>query len=195
MVSLKKLNAKSYKKYAKLFIQSPLPYTAVAILCFAVYGFWISNLIVETHANSKPQQHVVSTTQESRDFPSVIVIPDYDITLPIEQSQINGQKWEVSAHGASHLLNSAIPGENNPIILYGHNKKELFAPVKKVKLNEQIHLVTKTGKIHKYKVVRTRTVKSDDVTALEQLSGETLVFYTCAGFADTKRFIVYAKPV
>jgi LPXTG-site transpeptidase (sortase) family protein len=189
-------NTKRLKKYAKVFIQSPLPYTVVALLCFAVYGFWISSLIVETHANSRPRSVVVENkSAEVRDVPSTIVIPNYSITLPIEQSQINGQNWEISATGASHLVDSAIPGENSTIIMYGHNKKELFGQVKKIKLNEEIHIVSKSGKISKYKVVRTRTVKADDVDALGQISGETLVFYTCAGFADTKRFLIFAKPI
>lgn len=194
MVNLKSRKLKNLKKYAQVILNSPFPYTIIAILCFGAYGFWLSSLIVESYAHSKPSV-VEKKDQIARDYPSVIVIPEYDITLPVEESQITGQNWEISQVGASHLVNSAIPGENNTIILYGHNKNSLFGSIKKIDLNKEIYLISKSGKIHKYRVVRTRTVNADDVSALSQISGETVVFYTCAGFADSKRFIVFAKPV
>ena len=128
-------------------------------------------------------------------IPVHISIPAVGVNLDIEETAITNGIWQISGKGASHLNISARPDENGPIILYSHNTNERFGPIRWLSTGEMIEIRANDGKIHKYKISETLRVKPDRLDVLTKHKEETLVLYTCDGFADLERFVVVAKPL
>lgn len=124
-----------------------------------------------------------------------IQIPSVDMDLSVEETAISGNTWQIANNGISHLAISSSPGENGPIILYGHNTNDRFGPIRWLTTSENIFLKTADGKTHAYKIIKTVDVNPDKTSIFSSEKGETLFLYTCDGFADLQRFIVVAKPV
>ncbi len=125
--------------------------------------------------------------------PNRIVIGSL-INLPIvEAGYVNGT-WLISPNRANHVAQSASPGSNGNIIIYAHNKVDMFAPLITLKGGETVLLMTTDGKTHQYKVASVTEVSPDDTRLLQPTLTETLTLYTCSGFLDSKRFVVRALP-
>lgn len=127
--------------------------------------------------------------------PIGIRIPAVDMNLSIQETAISNKTWQVADTGASHLNVSSRPGENGPIILYGHNTTDRFGPIRWLSEKQTIILTTADGKNHAYTIVKTLQVSPDKTAIFFSEKGETLFLYTCDGFADLQRFIIVAKPV
>lgn len=127
-------------------------------------------------------------------IPTEITIPKVEINLPIEETAINRGVWQISEKGASHLTISARPGEKGAIIMYSHNTNERFGPIRWLSIGDNIEIKTADGKNHVYKITQTMTVSPNKMDIFTQQKGETLIIYTCDGFADLQRFVLIAKP-
>ncbi len=115
-------------------------------------------------------------------------------TAITEQVLVDGN-WTISETEASHLANSANPGEDGNIIIYGHNKRSILGNLRALKGGEIITITTADGGEHKYQVSKIAEVNPDQTSYLEPTTEETLTLYTCSGLMDAKRFIVQAKPI
>jgi LPXTG-site transpeptidase (sortase) family protein len=127
-------------------------------------------------------------------LPVHIFIPwntDTDIT---QQAYVAGE-WTVSPDKVSYLSSSALPGGSGNTILYGHNKRNILGNIRVLKGGETITLTLKSGAIRKYIVERVTTVTPTQTSLLLPTETETLTLYTCAGFMDSQRFVVRAKPI
>jgi LPXTG-site transpeptidase (sortase) family protein len=133
-------------------------------------------------------------THNQYPLPIEITIPKVDINLPIEETAINRGVWQISRIGASHLTISARPGEKGAIIMYSHNTNERFGPIRWLSKGDSIKLKTADNKTHTYKITQTMTVSPNQMDVFTQNKGETLILYTCDGFADLQRFVIIAKP-
>lgn len=132
---------------------------------------------------------------QSQNLPKSISISDLHINLPIFETNIINGIWQIADNGASHLATSANPTENGTIIIYGHNTISRFANLPYVSLGEKIAIQTQNKKIYFYIITQTAVVKPDQTDILANQKGETLILYTCYGFADLQRFVVIAKPI
>lgn len=135
----------------------------------------------------------VPQVQSIASVPTFISIPTIHLRLPIEEMTIHNQTWGISISGASHLSTSARPTEKGAIILYAHNTIDRFGPIRWLKTGEKILLTTADGKEHVYTIVQTQEVNANQLDVLSK-KNETLILYTCTGFADLKRFIIFASP-
>lgn len=126
--------------------------------------------------------------------PTFITIKDLHILLPIQETAIDNGVWQIDDNGASHLSISARPGESGPIIIYAHNTNNRFGSLPYASLGEEILITTADGKNHVYKVTQTMTVDPHQTDILTNQKDETLILYTCTGFADLQRFVVFATP-
>lgn len=127
-------------------------------------------------------------------IPKSISIPWF-VTATVETQVYQDGNWTISETAASYLAQSARPGENGNIIVYGHNKREILGNIRALKGNEIITLTTQDGTTHMYQIVLLKEVDPSQTSYLEPTTEETLTLYTCSGFMDKKRFIVQAKPV
>lgn len=126
--------------------------------------------------------------------PTWISIPSVDMQLPVIEEAISNNVWGIADSGISHLNTSARPGESGPIILYGHNTNDRFGPIRWLSIGAKITLTAGGAKQHIYVVTQTMDVSPNQVSILLTQKGETLILYTCDGFADLQRFVVIAKP-
>ncbi len=93
-----------------------------------------------------------------------------------------------------HLTSSAKPGQKDNVVIYGHNWRRLFGPLRDVKVGDSIEITTADAQKHLYVVNQTFSVKPDAVWIADHLSTETLTLYTCDGIFDNTRFVVRALP-
>jgi LPXTG-site transpeptidase (sortase) family protein len=141
--------------------------------------------------------HIAETkkpTARHQPIPTGITIPKVGIDLPVEQTSIDHGVWQIADNGASHLDISANPGELGPIILFSHNTNQRFGPIRWLSKGDKVNIKTADGKIFTYNIIQTLTVQPDKTDVFTKYPGETLILYTCDGFADLERFIVIAKP-
>lgn len=122
--------------------------------------------------------------------PTQITIPSLSISLPVAPAKIADNKWTLYEDKVSWLATSNTPGDGN-VILYAHNREELFGNLKDIRLGEIIS-VQSAGQKFSYRVKEKRKVTPSDVAAV--LSEENrLTLYTCEGSFDQKRLIVIAS--
>ena len=136
----------------------------------------------------------VTPVKNSYSIPTQITINKINLNLNIEETAINNGIWQIAQNGASHLTISARPGEKGPIIIYAHNTNDRFGPIRWLSVGETIKLTTKDGKTHNYKISQTMDVQPDKLSIFTNAKNETLILYTCDGFADLQRFVLLAKP-
>ena len=162
------------------------------ILLFS--GWRFSRARILSFRDAYPEdKKVAEKTEESR--PTFIKIPSVGINLAVEESAIKNGVWEISYEGASHLDKSANPGQNGNVVIYGHNKNQLFGPIRWVEAGNTIEITDNGGKKYEYKIVKTLVTTPDDISYVLPKDKETLTLYTCTGFLDSKRFIAIAEPV
>lgn len=167
------------------------------ILALGILTF-IASLILRWHQSrilsfSTTPQDSSATTGLNK--PISITLPKLNRTLSIEEARISDNTWEVSETGASHWDNSANPGDSGNIVIYGHNKNNLFGPIRWLETGDKIEITDTNGNLHTYQITATKTVPPTDISVVSPTSDETLTLYTCTGFLDQKRFIVIAKPI
>jgi LPXTG-site transpeptidase (sortase) family protein len=116
------------------------------------------------------------------------------LNTPIETQILQNNHWTISDDEASYLDQSARPGEEGNIIIYGHNTRKILGNIRALKGSEEITVTTEDGVDHLYTIETIVEVDPSQTQYLEPTSEETLTLYTCSGFFDKQRFIVQAKP-
>lgn len=117
------------------------------------------------------------------------------VDVEIKDAGIVNGIWQVHPNEVSYLKTSDGIGGSSNIILYGHNKINVLGPIRHIKIGAVIEITGNDGKAYKYSVIKTDTVKPDNLVYLNELDKETLTIYTCTGFLDTERFIVVANRI
>lgn len=111
----------------------------------------------------------------------------------IQVCSSNGYCWsdEVAGYG----LGSALPGRSGNSVIFAHAKKNLFLPLRNIKINDLIYVVTENNHWYSYAVIEKREVFPNQVEVIASTDDKILTLFTCSGFADTKRLIVRAKSL
>lgn len=163
-----------------------------------VFGFLFISISLVWHFNQTIQLAFftpkVIPVAKTQPIPTQLIVKKVGIDLPIEQTAIHNGVWQVSDN-VSHLTTSARPKENGPIIMYGHNTTEQLGPIRWLEKGDTIEVKTADNTIHTYIIQETLTVAPDRIDVFTQRSGETLIIYTCDGFADLQRFVLIATPI
>jgi LPXTG-site transpeptidase (sortase) family protein len=145
---------------------------------------------------TEPQIFKTFAPEDRLSKPTNIKIEEMGIDVGIEDAEINNSVWDTSNDSANYLLASARPGEKGNIVIYGHNKKGIFANLIKGKADGKIvELTNEDGKLFKYIVVVTDIVKPDAVEIISPTDHEVLTIYTCTGFMDSERLVLKASPI
>jgi len=135
----------------------------------------------------------VTPVQKAEAIPTQLVIKKVNIDLPVEETAINNGVWQISGN-VSHLTISARPGEKGPIIMYGHNTNDRLGPIRWLSIGDIVQIKSADNKIFYYKITKLLSVSPNQMDIFTNIKTETLVIYTCDGFADLKRFVVIAAP-
>jgi len=126
-------------------------------------------------------------------YPARIIIPSLKIDLLVFPAKAEGSKWEIFENGASYLLGSGIPGQKGNVVVYSHNKRDLFGPLLRIKMGAEIKIENKKGEKFSYEALEIKIVSPAQTEILLPTEESTLTLYTCTGFADSKRFVVVAR--
>lgn len=192
----KSIRARSHRSSVKAFITS-LPKLTKFLWIIGIVLLVIS-LAYKAHEAAKLSFYFspavrIDTAITNR--PTFITIKDLNILLPVAETTIVNGVWQIDDNGASHLATSARPGEAGPIIIYAHNLKSRFGSLPYASIGEEVLLTTADGKTHVYKVTQKEVVDPHQTNILANQTNEVLILYTCTGFADLQRFVVFATPV
>ncbi len=133
-------------------------------------------------------------TSSNASLPTRIRVPRADIDLDVFPTLINEGIWQINPRGASYLFTSARPDQSGPIIIYAHNTRDRFGPLKRLNRGDVLLLSDELGKTHQYQVEQILTVSPDHIEAL-QANEETLVIYTCTGWLDSQRLVIRGLPI
>lgn len=140
-----------------------------------------------------PKAKIIETKSAK---PRRIVIENLGIDVAVENSQIIDGIWEISETNASFLITSAEPGTVGNVVIYGHNRQNIFGKlVNRVKSGQHIKLVTEDGQEYFYQVDQVVVVKPNEVGVVLPTKYEVLTVYTCTGFFDSQRLVVRARPI
>lgn len=178
-------------------VNSPHLISAKFYFCLGMI-FLISYLAYHIHSMaklsfSKPIIPPPIPTRTSK--PAEISIDTVNINLPVYETTLsNNDIWEIAEDGVSHLDISGRPEENNTNILYAHNTNDRFGPLLWAKIGDPITITTRDNNNYSYIITDIQTVDPNQVDILTSHKDETLILYTCTGFADLKRYVVIAKP-
>ena len=138
----------------------------------------------------------VGVNEKKSSKPVKIVVKDAFIDLDIEDGEIIDGIWQISEKYASYLVSSAKPAENGNIVIYGHNKQNIFGNlITHAKVGQEIDIYLEDASIRKYTISKIKTVTPDAVSEISPTNYEVLTIYTCTGLFDSKRLIIKAQPV
>jgi sortase A len=130
---------------------------------------------------------------EEVDLPKRILIPKVKIDLPVFPGKVVNNNWEIAKEGVSYLMGSGIPGRKGNTVIYGHNKRSQFGPIRWLEKGSEIKVINGKGEEFIYLVQEIKTVSPQEVEVLSPTEDPTLTLYTCAGILDKIRFVVVAK--
>jgi len=163
---------------------------------FAVFVGWVLILWGSFYFLRKSfwQNYTVSKiiTHEDRLLTKVI-FPSFSQERKIVTTHVANGEWLLLDDAANYVYESARPRENGSIIIYGHNTPQVFADLHKLNFGDDIVLENNLGTKFYYQVVDKKIVKPDEIKYLNQ-NKETLILYTCTGFLDSKRLLIFATP-
>jgi len=135
-----------------------------------------------------------SIDKKVRYEPKNINIKSIKRELLLEKGFIVDNVWKISEENASFLGSASYPGEGGNVIIYGHNKSEIFGLLVNIKLGDEIEIVSADYKTYRYVVSEILTVNPSDVEVIQPTNSEVLTLYTCIGLLDSKRLIIKAVP-
>jgi LPXTG-site transpeptidase (sortase) family protein len=115
-------------------------------------------------------------------------------SVPVVEAGRESGVWTVSQTSANHVIQSALPGENGNIIVYGHNMNSIFGYLMNSKIGDSIKIRMTDGTLHTYSVTDTQYVTPSQTELLSPTTHEVVTLYTCAGLLDSLRFVVRAVP-
>lgn len=190
--SIKEKEASQVQKWQKPSFKTLVLFVAGILLCIGFISYKIYSGSVLSFYKA-PRQKTVHDT--SATDPTTIQFLPSQYSLPVNRTTIAENKWEIAPEGASYLSTSARPGEKGSIIIYAHNTKNRFAILKDLEEGDTISIKAKNGELHSYAVREKLTVKPSNTSVLDSPDRETLILYTCTGFADTKRLVIKAYPL
>jgi len=129
---------------------------------------------------------------DSASMPVEIIIPAIKLDLPVIPARLVKNSWETTDKGVSYLTSSPIPGNKGNSILYGHDWSNILGPITKLKTGQVIEVRFVAGAVRKFAINTISLVSPDQASILAPSADARITLYTCAGFWDSKRFVVTA---
>lgn len=150
--------------------------------------------LLEKHKNADRELTVDDFQFEVGDVIGNLYIPKLDRELPI----IEGTDPEELEKGVGHLRESALPTQNDQILLSGH-RDTVFRNFDQLELGDTFVVKLPYGTFE-YEIYDTEIVSADDTTVIRSTApDEILTVTTCYPFYyignAPERFVFYAKPV
>ncbi|WP_400247777.1 sortase [Niallia sp. JL1B1071] len=165
------------------------------MVLYALTNYWKINTITEQPVLHQSRQMVLSNLRQVQADETIgaIIVPNKSKTIPVYE----GTSAKILEKGAGHYRKSALPGENNNIVLSAH-RDTFFRFLKDLEKNDS--LILETAEIdYEYKITKFSIVPLNDSTILTPKSRPILTLTTCYPFSfignAPKRYIVTAELV
>lgn len=169
--------------------------TLITILLISIIILWFPTKLQET----KYQQTIKELEEKNFQLPHAKAENNYLGIIEIKSVNIKniikkGTTKEILDNWYVGLLEpqEELQSKQN-IILAGHNISQVFQRLHKLKINDEITLITKDQKT-KYQVTKIITVEPYNTECLKTNESNMLILITCTE-QDKKRLIIYAKKV
>lgn len=197
----KKKTAKIINQKNKLFYKWIAKHRAKIYLVLVSFGILmisfgsLSILYRRTILSFQVSPTVITQADLRSPQPQKITLENLDIQVPIIEAKIIDGIWQTSETQATHLDTSMRPGENGNIVIYGHNKKDIFGHLNQVSKGQKITITNTEDEKFLYIVTDKSIVNPDQIEAVLPTDREELTVYTCTGWFDSKRLVIKALPL
>nr|WP_249336553.1 class D sortase [Sporosarcina sp. Marseille-Q4063] len=155
-------------------------------------AFVSDEVISRDELTAKDTKPAVYDDLKEGDSIGILYIPRLDREIPI----IEGTHEDELAKGVGHFSSTALPGQNDQILLSGH-RDTVFRQYGELEHGDEIHVKMKNGTFV-YTIYDTEIVDADDRTVIRSTApDEILTLSTCYPFSyigsAPDRYIIYAK--
>jgi sortase A len=146
-------------------------------------------------ANSADKQITLDNFHPKKgDVIGIVRLPKIESELPI----VEGTSEDELEVGVGHYSDTALPGQNDQILLSGH-RDTVFRRLGELEIGDKIIVEMPYGTFT-YKIYHTKIVPADDTTIIgSTFPKEVLNISTCYPFRyignAPDRYIIYAEPV
>ncbi|HEX6593090.1 MAG TPA: class D sortase [Bacillota bacterium] len=127
------------------------------------------------------------------DVIGIVRIPSIDAQLPI----IEGTDEEMLEKGVGHYSSTALPAENEQILLSGH-RDTVFRRFGELEIGDRFIIEMPYGE-YEYEMRESEIVSADDTSVIRPMGEEVLTVSTCYPFSYVgsapDRFVLYAYPI
>jgi len=181
----------SAPKRTKKFSKKLLPLLTFAFSILVI----LAGLVLRYRADPIFQDYEPEKlVSEETSRPILISFPKESFSLSVLPTRIVEGNWELHDATANYLVSSRSPGTGGNVIIYGHNTKDVFGLLHRLKVSDPIIIKNNLDQEYSYAVSEITTVKPDQIEVLAPTDHEVLTLYTCTGFLDQKRLIIKALP-
>ncbi|MCC3356934.1 class D sortase [Bacillus sp. REN16] len=178
----------------------------VSLTGYSIFQIWDSNqaqkealvqaeeLISTPPTEEKVEKEIIIPTFKKGETMGVLEVPKLGEKMPI----IEGTDEKELAKGVGHYLGTALPTQNDQIVLSGH-RDTLFRRFDELEIGDTFVVKLEYGDFT-YEIVDTKIVDADDRTIIKSTApNEELIVTTCYPFGyignAPHRFIFYAEMV
>lgn len=153
---------------------------------------FVSKEVVQRNEDEPFEIYTDYTDFEEGDSIGILYIPRLDREIPI----ISGTHEDELAKGVGHFRSTALPGQQDQILLSGH-RDTVFRQFGELEHGDDIHVQMENGTFI-YTIFDTEIVDADDRTVIRPTApDEILTLSTCYPFSyigsAPDRYIIYAK--
>jgi sortase A len=183
---------------------------AFGLACLIVYGFFTMRTwqyqraaksqvqemtsINRPPAASKPPASVSAKPLEQGALIGRVDIPRIKLSAAVAE----GDDEKTLGKAVGHLPDTPLPWDRRGNVAFAAHRDGLFRPLEKIRLDDDIRVVTAQGEFH-YRVKKTHIVNPDDVWVIAPTDTPTITLITCYPFSFVgnapRRFIVQAELV
>jgi sortase A len=118
--------------------------------------------------------------------------------LKLSAAIAEGDDERTLGKAVGHLPDTPLPWQRQGNVALAAHRDGLFRPLEKIRLNDDVRVVTPRGEYH-YRVTKTHIVDPDDVWVIAPTARPTITLITCYPFSFVgnapRRFIVQAELV
>ncbi|PIR61622.1 MAG: hypothetical protein COU66_02835 [Candidatus Pacebacteria bacterium CG10_big_fil_rev_8_21_14_0_10_44_11] len=133
----------------------------------------------------------LARTEDTDVLPVEITISQVKIEAPIVPGKISQNHWSM-ADSAASVLQLGGDSLDKSLVIYAHNWPKLFGRLDKLKAGNNFELQYKDGRSESLRVLGIQKISPDRVDVLYDAP---VVLYTCTGWLDKQRLVVFAERV
>lgn len=192
-----------------------LPPLAGLLVALLVFGFFnsqylsgrIAYYLYERNAQVGNLDADLATAPVDKNAPAKVIINKINVDAPVIFSQTTvdeGAFQKALQHGVVHYPNTAVPGKQGNVVIFGHSSGQWWAPgdykfvftlLNKLRYDDKI-FVEYQGTRYIYRVSNISVVAPTETSVLNQGGNSMLTLITCTPIGtSSKRLVIQAQQI